>query len=187
MPRYKVLKGVAHNIGHSFTSLMNYASDDYTMGHILRLARESGKDTLVIDFMTGVGAPFELLQEPISELPRRYSDWFWRLVKSCGSDRSLVQSANLTVKYDLLTTTQVPNGFSMSPYVCDVSIVDTRGKGYSAHFQDWWYVERISVSPPRLWWKPTTWFRTNRSKRVTQRKFRLIALRRRSTKSSPAR
>jgi hypothetical protein len=64
MPRYKVLKGVAHNIGHSFTSLMNYAIDDYTMGHILRLARKSGKDTLIIDFITGVGRPAELLQEP---------------------------------------------------------------------------------------------------------------------------
>jgi len=52
MPRYKVLKGVAHNIGHSFTSLMNYAIDDYTMGHVLRLARQTGRDTLIIDLVT---------------------------------------------------------------------------------------------------------------------------------------
>jgi hypothetical protein len=42
MPRFKVLKGVAHNVGASFTSLMNYASDDYSMGHILRFARQQG-------------------------------------------------------------------------------------------------------------------------------------------------
>ena len=42
MPGYKVLKGVAHNVGHSFTSLMNYADDDYTMGYILRFARDAG-------------------------------------------------------------------------------------------------------------------------------------------------
>jgi hypothetical protein len=42
MPRFKVLKSVAHNIGHSFTSLMNYSRDDYSMGHILRFARETG-------------------------------------------------------------------------------------------------------------------------------------------------
>ncbi len=41
MPGYKVLKGVAHNVGHSFTSLMNYADDDYTMGHILRFVRDA--------------------------------------------------------------------------------------------------------------------------------------------------
>jgi len=34
MARYKVLKSVAHNIGHSFTSLMNYAGDDY--GNVAR-------------------------------------------------------------------------------------------------------------------------------------------------------
>jgi hypothetical protein len=33
MPRYKVLKSVAHNIGDSFTSLMNYAVDDYPNGN----------------------------------------------------------------------------------------------------------------------------------------------------------
>jgi hypothetical protein len=163
MPRYKVLKGVAHNIGHSFTSSMNYSTDDYTMGHILRLARESGKDTLIIDFTTGVGRPVELLQEPISEVPRRYSDWFWRLVKSSGSDRSLVQSAKLTLKYDLEGSRPGSNDISLSSYVCDVSIVDTRGKNYSAHFQDWWYVDRVRISSPRLWWKPTTWFRANNS------------------------
>ncbi len=150
MPRYKVLKGVAHNIGHSFASSMNYATDDYTMGHILRLARESGKDTLIIDFTTGVGTPSELLQEPISEVPPRYSDWFWKLVESSGSDRSLVQSANLIVKYDLERTKPASNGLSLSPYVCEVSIVDTRGKNYSAHFQDWWYVDRVRKSSPRL-------------------------------------
>jgi hypothetical protein len=53
MPRFKVLKGVAHNIGHSFTSLMNYSVDDYSMGHILRYARETEIDTLVLDFVIG--------------------------------------------------------------------------------------------------------------------------------------
>jgi hypothetical protein len=163
MPRYKVLKGVAHNIGHSFTSSMNYATDDYTMGHILRLARESGKDTLTIDFTTGIGSPTELLQTPISEVPRRYSDRFWKLVVSSGSDRSLIQSANLTLKYDLGRSKPGANGFTLSPYFCDVSIVDNRGKKYSAYFHDWWYVERVCNPPIRLWWKPTTWFRANHS------------------------
>ena len=159
MPRFKVLKGVAHNIGHSFTSSMNYVTDDYTMGHILRLARESGENTLVIDFTTGIGRPEELLKEPISKIPRYYSDWFWRLVESSGSDRSLVRSASLTLKYDLQRTKLGSNGAPLSPYDCDVSIVDTRGKNYSAHFHDWWYVERVRFSSPRRWWKPTTWLR----------------------------
>lgn len=156
MPRYKVLKGVAHDIGHSFISSMNYATDDYTMGHILRFARKSGMDTLTIDFTTGAAGPVELLREPIAEVPRRYTDRFWKLVETSGSDASLVRSARLTLKYDLNRNKSAPNGILLSPYVCEVSIEDTRGKNYSAYFQDWWYVERASR---RIWWKPATWLR----------------------------
>jgi hypothetical protein len=66
MARFKVLKSVAHNFGHSFTSLMNYAGDDYVMGHILRFARRSGCDTLTIDFVKREAGPPELLAEPTS-------------------------------------------------------------------------------------------------------------------------
>ena len=61
MARYKVLKSVAHNIGHSFTSLMNYADDDYVMSHILRFARNTGRDTLTLDFVRREAGPPELL------------------------------------------------------------------------------------------------------------------------------
>jgi len=157
MPRYKVLKSVAHDIGHSFTSRMNYATDDYTMSHLLRLARKTGKDALTIDFTSGCGLPSELLKGPLSELPRRYTDRFWKLVNSSGSDKSLVEAASLTLKYDLNRSRPGPRGILMTPYACDVSIVDTRGKNYTAHFQDWWYVEL------RLWWNPKTWFRGGHS------------------------
>ena len=103
MARYKVLKSVAHNIGHSFTSLMNYADDDYVMGHILRFARSPGRDTLTLDFARREAGPPELLAPPISEVPARYTEWFWDLVQRHGSDRSLVQSATLTLRYDIAT------------------------------------------------------------------------------------
>jgi len=69
MPRTKVLKGVAHNIGSSFTSLMNYADDDYSLGHLLRFARQSGMNTLKIDLLSGLGEPKTLLRTPVSALP----------------------------------------------------------------------------------------------------------------------
>lgn len=158
MPRYKVLKSVAHNIGHSFTSLMNYSVDDYSMGHILRFARQTGLDTLTIDFVTGEGGPSALLRDPISEVPRRYAKMFWDLVRRSGSDRSMVEAATLTLKYDLTKSRSGPP--VESPYICDVSITDTRGKEYRAHFEGWWYVERkLFVARVRQWWNPMTWFR----------------------------
>jgi hypothetical protein len=119
MPRYKVLKGVAHNIGHSFTSLMNYAKDDYSMGHILRFAREAGLSELTIDFVSGKGQPSALLREPISELPTWYTKMFWNMVERSGSDRSLVKTATLKLRYDLTKIRSFP---VQSPYACDVSL-----------------------------------------------------------------
>ena len=43
---------------------MNYTGDDYSMGHILRFARESGTDTLTMDLLRGEGHPATLLKEP---------------------------------------------------------------------------------------------------------------------------
>ena len=72
MARYRVLKSVAHNIGHSFTSLMNYEGDDYVMGHLLRFARRTKLETVTINFVTGEAGPPELLSEPLSTIPARY-------------------------------------------------------------------------------------------------------------------
>jgi hypothetical protein len=166
MPRVKVLKGVAHNVGSPFTSLMNYAADDYSMGHILRFARASGLNTLTMDLLSGRGNPDGLLKEPISGLPGWYSKMFLRLVESAGSDRKLVQSATLTLTYDLRRNRPSPiPGEPQSAYSCDVSIVDIRGKDYAAHFDGWWFVERMEVTRPpspsvRRWWNPCTWLRS---------------------------
>ena len=164
MPRLKVLKGVAHNVGSSFTSLMNYSDDDYSMGHVLRFARQSGVNTLKLDLLNGRGSPATLLRKPVSALPEWYSQMFLRLVQSAGSDRKLIQSATLTLTYDLQRTRPSPiPGEPQSPYICDISIIDTHGKDYAARFDGWWFVERMGLNRPasplgRIWWNPFTWF-----------------------------
>jgi len=166
MPKVKVLKGVAHNIGDSFTSLSNYAGEDYSMGHILRFARESGVATLTIDLLGGKGHPDELLKDPITGLPDWYSKMFLRLVQSAGSDTALIRSATLKLSYDLnrIRPSSIP-GEPQSPYTCDVSIIDPRGKGYAAHFEGWWFVEKMKENRPASpfvckWWNPFTWIRS---------------------------
>ena len=166
MPRVKVLKGVAHNVGSSFTSLMNYAGDDYCMGHILRFARESGLDTVTIDLLNGKGKPAQLLREPISALPDWYSKMFLRLVQSAGSDQELIQAATIKLTYDLQRDRPSPiPGEPQSAYTCDVSIVDIRGKDYTARFDGWWFIERMELNRPASlsvarWWNLLTWFRS---------------------------
>jgi hypothetical protein len=86
---------------------------------------------------------------------------FWDLVTRSGSDRALVQSATLTLKYDPQRNQRVRGTETpQSPSTCDVFILDARGKSYCAHFEGWWYVERRLLSePPREWWNPISWFR----------------------------
>jgi hypothetical protein len=71
---------------------MNFAGDDYVMGRILRRARTTGRDTLTINFVNGETGPPELLAQPISEVPARYTEFSWDLIQRHGSDRSLVRS-----------------------------------------------------------------------------------------------
>jgi len=141
MPRAKVLVGVSRDIGHSFTSLMNYAGDDYVMGHLLRHARATGYEALTIDFVQREAHPAELLAPPISNVPAWYIEKFWELVLAYGADASLVRSATLVLRYDIATTRRNPAGFIESPYTCDVLITDTAGKTYPAHYSGWWYPE----------------------------------------------
>jgi len=68
MPRVKVLKAVAHNIASTFTNSMSSKDDDYTLGHILRFARQTGSDTLTINLLTGKASPTAPTQSPISQL-----------------------------------------------------------------------------------------------------------------------
>ena len=164
MAKYRVLKSVAHNVAASFTSLMNYAGDDYVMGHLLTFARQSGHDTLSIDFVTGEAGPPELLRAPISEIPAQYTTMFWDLVQRHGSDRSLVHDATLTLHYDtsIEQPAKIAPELRESPFICDVRITDTRGKTYSTHLTGWWFPEKVSAPVSkfgglaRAW----SWFRT---------------------------
>ena len=144
MAGVKALQGVAHDIGQNFTSLMNYADGDYVMGHILRLARKSGRDTMTINLLSGNAEPAELLDPVIAPVPSRYMKWFWKLLQSYGSDRVCVSSATMRLHFDLTKTRQCEGNpvLKESPYTCNVRIVSTSGKEYAAQFDGWWFPER---------------------------------------------
>ena len=73
MSRYKVLKSVAHSLGHSFTSTMTWDGDDYVMGNILRRAREVGEGTLKINLMSGKATPPSMLIPSVERAARRFA------------------------------------------------------------------------------------------------------------------
>ena len=124
---------------------MNYVDDDYVLGHLLRFARQTRRDKLTIDFVSGQAGPPELLQEPISNVPSHYTKFFWDLVQRHGSDRTLVRDASLALKFDLAVESPVPAvpQVKQTPFICDVHITDVRDVEYRAHFDGWWYPERL--------------------------------------------
>ena len=148
MARYKVLKSVAHSMGHSFTSLMNYRGNDYVMGHLLRRAREVREGTLIVDFISGEAAPASLLTPPIREAVRDYAAWFPKQVASQKTSVNYVRAARMTIAFDLSIEREARHapGCIESPYLCRVEIEDDRGKVWHAELRDWWFPE--SSTPP---------------------------------------
>jgi hypothetical protein len=143
MPSHKTLKSIAHNFGHSFTSLMNYHTDDYVLGHILKQARLTGYSKLSIDIKNKVAEPTDLVNEKISDSISRYLDWFPNFVKDSGASMDYISKATMCITFDLSRTK--PCGFDskvlQNPYACEVIIVDDREKEYKAVLSDWWYPE----------------------------------------------
>ena len=84
---------------------------------------------------------------------------FWDLVQRHGSDRSLVQNATLTLRYDIHVERPVrfASGLMESPYVCDVRITDIRGTEHAAHFSGWWFPEKVNPPPSKVCWRMKVW------------------------------
>jgi len=147
MGKYKVLKSIAHNLGHSFTSLMNYYGNDYVMGHLLTLARETGLSELKLDFIRKTVEPEELNVPPISKSVNNYFERFPSLVQKSGSNLQYISSAKMNISYDLNISKPfyVNANLRESPYRCYVEIIDDRGKVYTAEFKGWWFPEKTPI------------------------------------------
>jgi len=163
--RYKVLKSVAHSLGHSYASTLNYDDSDYVMGHLLSRARETSQDTLTVDLATSTAAPDALLTPPVQRSVQRFSSWLPHLVRRHFSDMKYVSAATMTITFDL--SLERPNRYASdcteSPFVIRVNITDDRGKVWSAEQRDWWFPE----PPPRPGSGPnrrTRWLKTLRDR-----------------------
>ena len=145
MARYKVLKSVAHSVGHSFTSLLNYRGDDYVMGHLLRRARAVDADELVVDLMSGDATPASLLTKDVKASVRAYCEWFPKLVAAHRTEMQYIRRARMSIRFDLAMRRAVRHAPTCveSPYTCRVELEDDRGKVWAAELRDWWYPEEV--------------------------------------------
>ena len=143
MTSHKPLKSVSHNFGHSFISLMNYVNDDYFLGHLLKQARKTKCNKLTVDILKNIAEPTELLTDQIRQSIEHWSKWFPTLVETSGSTMDYVTSATMTIGFDLQQTRPyVGNDDDYeSPFICEIVIIDDRGKEYKRKQEGWWFTE----------------------------------------------
>ncbi|MBA0885329.1 hypothetical protein [Flavobacterium undicola] len=122
---------------------MNYVKDDYFLGHLLKQARKINKDCLTLDILENKAEPEELLTTEIKISIESWCKWFPVLVENSGSTMEFVKSATLSIKFDLETSKFTDNSkkYLESPFVCEIIIVDDRGKEYNRKHEGWWYPE----------------------------------------------
>jgi hypothetical protein len=140
MARYKVLKSVAHNLGHSYLSLMNYVNDDYIVEHLFRRAKETGEPRVEIDVLQGTIEPSAFQIPVLTESVARERSWLGRLVQTGGAALDMVSAVRMEIVFDLAATRPSPNvpGLELAAYQCTVEIVDDRGRRHVASVPEWW-------------------------------------------------
>ncbi|HBZ66503.1 MAG TPA: hypothetical protein DEO70_06670 [Bacteroidales bacterium] len=143
MISHKPLKSVSHNFGHSFISFMNYINDDYFLGHLLKQARITNINRLEVDILKNTAEPKELLTSPILDSIGYWNKWFPSLVQNSGSTMDYVSSAKMIIEFDLKKTRPYlsDNKYWENPFICEITIIDDRGKLYKHKHEGWWFPE----------------------------------------------
>ena len=65
MPKFKLLKSIAHNLAHSYLSLMNYIDWDYTVERIFQIAKTQRLPEVSIDMLNQTIRPEAFVISPI--------------------------------------------------------------------------------------------------------------------------
>lgn len=163
MPTRKTLKSVAHNIGHSMLSLMNYDGRDglYYFQKLFNVATETGKTKVEYDLIKETITPAEY-DVPSIRL-RSHFGWLKTAAEAENSSVDFIKSARMTIEFDLSKTSESKRikGLIYESYVCTVIIIDDKGKEHNAIVPEWWNYQqpRKKPLPPKLTWWEKVWKR----------------------------
>jgi hypothetical protein len=138
--KYKNLKSVAHNFGHSFTSDLNWAAGDHVMSHLARAAIVTGRTELEADVRRGSAGPAELLPPPVRESLGHQSRKLDMLLASQRADPARVLGARLRVRLEVARRSTHPSQPSVCeiPFECVVELTDDRGVVHRGVHSDYW-------------------------------------------------
>ena len=83
MPKYKNIKSVAHNLGYSFLSDMNFVSTDQPLTMVpdalFKAARTAGAPLVRIDLIRGTVEPPAVATSAVLRAASNYTEWLPKL------------------------------------------------------------------------------------------------------------
>lgn len=127
MRKYKVLKSIAHNLAHSYFSLMNYIDDDYVLEHLFKVCKETGVYKFTIDVINMEIEPGFFMTETINKTLPGLKDRAEKLLQPEQFTLNEMTSFKLHIKY-----------YNNRVYDLMSVIVDDMGKEHSATVVEWW-------------------------------------------------
>ena len=94
------LKGIAHNLAHSFTSLMNFDPniDNYIMEYLAYNMAKMGIGMVEIELMSTTITPPELALRPILDSMEYYRDFLGHLMSKTSWTLDDVRTAKIVIK-----------------------------------------------------------------------------------------
>jgi len=100
MPKYKMLRGEAHNLGHSFLSLMNYLKYGYCLNYLCAISRIEKTNAMEIDFLKcSLNPGCFNLRELINSV-YSYGQTFNNRLIELGINQIEIKSVKMKVKFD---------------------------------------------------------------------------------------
>jgi hypothetical protein len=141
MPKYKALKSVAHNLGHSFLSEMNTVDSfkSYVPETLFALACAHALPRIMIDFFNGAVTPTTFAVHDVLKSVSMYRKALPRLVDSHGASWDTVRGAGLELVFELPTDPQalVDRAPVKPSFKCRVHVLDDRGINHVGQPTNW--------------------------------------------------
>lgn len=140
--KYKVIKGVAHDFGHSFVSLTNNIADVYVMDRLAGAALASGEPELRVDLLTGDAEPAALVVPLVRASLDTFVSWLPGKLGEHGVRPASVREATMSIRFELARLAVDENGRVRVPFECVVEITDDRGIIHLGTVRDGWSIDR---------------------------------------------
>jgi hypothetical protein len=143
--KYKNIKSVAHNIGHSFLSDMNavMSGSRYTIVPelLFRASEREHVREVRINLLTGEIQPESIALPEVQEAVGHYVRGLAELLISQNVSLDAVTGAVLVIQFDYSRQRQAryQPEVLIPEFACEVEITDDRGEIHRGHPNNWWY------------------------------------------------